>query len=56
MNAKGFYREMEVARGVKHVALGNEFMTYLTDSGVLMGTGNLPAAGSSYVPVELMGG
>ena len=55
MNAKGFYREMEVARGVKHVALGNEFMTYLTDSGVLMGTGNLPAAGSSYVPVELMG-
>ena len=21
MNAKGFYREMEVARGVKHVAL-----------------------------------
>ena len=54
MNAKGFYQEMEVARGVKHVALGNEFMIYLTDSGVLMGTGNLPAAGSSYVPVELM--
>lgn len=54
ITAKGFYREMEIDRGVKHVALGNEFMVYLTDSGVLMGTGNLPAAGSLYVPVELM--
>lgn len=54
ITAKGFYREMEIAQGVKHVSLGNEFMVYLTDSGILMGTGNLPAVGSSYTPVELM--
>ena len=54
ITAKGFYREVEVARDVCHVSLGKEFMVYLTDSGVLMGTGNLPAAGASCVAVELM--
>ena len=54
ITAKGFYREIEVARDVCHVSLGKEFMVYLTDSGELMGTGNLPAAGASYVAVELM--
>lgn len=54
ITAKGFYREVEVARDVCHVSLGKEFMVYLTDSGELMGTGNLPAAGASYVAVELM--
>ncbi len=54
ITAKGFYREMEIAQGVKHVSPGNEFMVYLTDSGILMGTGNLPSVGSSYTPVELM--
>lgn len=54
ITAKGFYREVEVARDVCHVSLGKEFMVYLTDSGMLMGTGNLPAAGASCVAVELM--
>ena len=45
---------MEVARDVCHVSLGKEFMVYLTDGGVLMGTGNLPAAGACCVAVELM--
>lgn len=54
ITAKGFYREVEVARDVCHVSLGKEFMVYLTDSGALMGTGNIPAAGTSYVAVELM--
>ena len=54
ITAKGFYREVEVARDVCHVSLGKEFMVYLTDSGGLMGTGNLPAAGASCVAVELM--
>ncbi len=54
ITAKGFYREVEVARDVCHVSLGKEFMVYLTDGGVLMGTGNLPAAGACCVAVELM--
>ncbi|RGT72415.1 hypothetical protein [Mediterraneibacter massiliensis] len=54
MTAKGFYREMEVARDVKHVALGEDFMVYINDKGELFGTGNLPAAGSSYTPVLLL--
>lgn len=54
MTAKGFYREMEVARDVKHVALGEDFMVYINEKGELFGTGNLPAAGSSYTPVLLL--
>ncbi|MCU6748425.1 hypothetical protein OCV51_12290 [Faecalicatena acetigenes] len=54
MTAKGFYREMEVAQNVKHVALGEDFMVYINDKGELFGTGNLPAAGSSYIPVLLL--
>uniref|UniRef100_UPI0024ACB656 hypothetical protein n=1 Tax=Mediterraneibacter massiliensis TaxID=1720300 RepID=UPI0024ACB656 len=54
MTAKGVYREMEVAQNVKHVALGEDFMVYINDKGELFGTGNLPAAGSSYIPVLLL--
>ena len=57
LTAKGFYRETEVARDVCHVSLGAEFMVYLTDSGVLMGTGNLPTEDSPIVTtaaLELM--
>lgn len=55
LTAKGFYREMEIAGHIKHVSLGKEFVVYLTENGELLGAGNLPAAGNSSVPVELMG-
>lgn len=57
ITAKGFYRETEVARNVCHVSLGEEFMVYLTDSGVLMGTGKLPtedSPGFTTAALELM--
>lgn len=57
ITAKGFYREVEVARDVCHVSLGKEFMVYLTDSGMLMGTGNLPTEDNPIVTtaaLELM--
>ena len=57
ITAKGFYREVEVARDVCHVSLGKEFMVCLTDSGALMGTGNLPTEDNPIVTtaaLELM--
>lgn len=54
LTAKGFYREMEVARNVKHVALGEDFMVFLNIENELIGTGNLPSVGNSDTPVLLM--
>ena len=43
-----------MARNVKHVALGEDFMVFLNIENELIGTGNLPSVGNSDTPVLLM--
>lgn len=55
ITAKGFYRVMELASDVKHVAQGKEFVVYLNNKWELWGSGNLPGMGQTLTPVLIMG-
>lgn len=49
LGANGQYHEQEIAKGVRHTALGEKFMVYLDQKSRLYGTGMIPGNGETTV-------
>lgn len=54
LTAKGYYREVEIAEGIIHVSLGNEFVAYIDKNKTLWVSGEVPGIGLKVHKTVLM--
>lgn len=54
LTAKGYYREVEIAKGIIHVSLGNGFVAYIDKNKTLWVSGNVPGMGLKVHKTTLM--